>query len=90
MLVPLPYEPSAKIPRARTPQAPLMPWTLTAPTGSSTLMIFSQEQALQITRIPAMPPMAQAPQVLTNSHGAVIATRPASRPLHMKLGSGLP
>ena len=36
-----------------------------------------------------MPPMITADTLLTNAHGAVIATRPASRPLAIMLGIGL-
>src|SRR6201993_1080032 len=39
---------------------------------------------------PATAPMMTAPNELTNAHGAVMATRPASMPLHIMAGSGLP
>ena len=42
------------------------------------------------TRIPATAPMMNAAAGLTNAHGAVIATNPASKPLQSIEGSGLP
>jgi hypothetical protein len=43
-----------------------------------------------ITSTPAIAPMMNAPTGVTNAHGAVIATRPASMLLHIIVGSGLP
>ena len=40
--------------------------------------------------MPAMKPMMTAPSEFTNAQGAVMATRPASRPLQSIVGSGLP
>jgi len=37
-----------------------------------------------------MMPMTMAAHGCTNAHGAVIATRPASMPLHIMPGSGFP
>src|SRR5205823_2392042 len=70
-----------------TPQAPLAPWMLIAPTGSST-PILSKKKQLRTTSTPATRPMMNAPIGLTNAHGAVIATSPASRALHIMPGSG--
>src|SRR5437867_13390227 len=83
----MPYFPSAKSPTASTPQAPLAPCTLIAPTGSST-PILSKKKTLRQTSTPATAPIQNAPSGLTNAHGAVIATRPASSPLHIMAGSG--
>jgi hypothetical protein len=74
----------------RQPKAPQVPWTLTAPTGSSTLSTFSTNRTLQITSTPAMPPMIAAPTGVTKALGAVMATAPARRPLQPIVGSGLP
>jgi hypothetical protein len=81
--------PSANNPTASTPQAPLAPWTLMAPTGSS-IFSLSKKLTLTMTSTPATRPMMKAPTGLTNAHGAVMATRPASMLLHIMLGSGLP
>src|SRR5262245_63534991 len=43
-----------------------------------------------MTSTPAMQPMAAAPAGVTKAQGAVIATRPASMPLTIIPGSGLP
>ncbi len=48
------------------------------------------KKAAATTRTPAMPPMSTAETLLTNAHGAVIATSPASKPLTIMPGSGLP
>jgi hypothetical protein len=42
------------------------------------------------TSTPAIVPISTAAGAVTNAHGAVIATRPASSPLAIMLGSGLP
>src|SRR4051794_23826256 len=84
---PAPYVPSANSPSAIRPHAPLTPWTLMAPTGSS-IPIFSKNNTAQMTMTPATPPIRNAAHGATKAHGAVIATRPASMPLHIMLGSG--
>src|SRR5215469_14085151 len=84
---PAPYFPLAKIPKEITPQSPLTPCTEIAPTGSSTPTL-SQKNTLSTTITPAMAPITAAAQLDTNAHGAVIATRPASMPLHIMEGSG--
>ena len=52
--------------------------------------ILSQKKTLQMTSTPAIAPMMNAPTGVTNAHGAVMATRPASMLLHIIEGSGLP
>ena len=47
-------------------------------------------EQLSTTNIPATRPMMQAPTVLTKPLGAVIATKPASRPLPLIDASTLP
>ena len=61
-----------------------------APTGSSTLSLRSTKNTASMTRTPAMMPMTIAIAGDTNAHGAVMATRPASMPLAIMPGSGLP
>ena len=56
--------------------------------GSST-PTFSKKKTLITTSTPAITPMSTAAQGSTNAQGAVIATRPASMPLHIIVGSGL-
>src|SRR5438093_11614365 len=58
-----------------------------APTGSSTPTL-SQKITLQITSTPDTAPMTNAAHGCTKAHGAVIATSPASMPLHIIVGSG--
>ena len=87
---PSPYVPSAKRPRLRTPQAPHVPCTEIAPTGSSTLSERSTKNTDQHTSTPATAPITNAQKLETNAHGAVMATRPASMPLINIEGSGLP
>src|SRR3989442_1847580 len=60
-----------------------------APIGSS-IFILSQNRTLQMTSTPATAPIRNADHGVTKAHGAVIATRPASIPLHIIEGSGLP
>jgi len=43
-----------------------------------------------MTRTPATAPMRIADGAVTNAQGAVMATRPASMPLHIMLTSGAP
>jgi hypothetical protein len=66
------------------------PWTETAPTGSSTLSTRSTKTMPPTTRTPPIIPMMAAPIGVTNAQGAVMATSPASVPLAVMDGSGLP
>src|SRR5450755_4163202 len=77
------------MPTDHTPHRPHTPWTEMAPTQSS-IPLASQNQTLTTTSTPAIAPMITAAQGATNAHGAVIATRPASMPLHDIEMSGLP
>ena len=77
------------MPVAMTPHRPLTPWTEIAPTGSSTLRRSKNATATQ-TRTPATAPMKLAAMGPTKPEGAVIATRPASMPLTIMPGFGLP
>src|SRR4030081_154003 len=61
-----------------------------APTGSSTLAMLSKNHTAQHTSTPAMRPMMTDDRGLTKPLGAVMATSPASRPLAVMVGSGLP
>src|SRR4029453_5844287 len=61
-----------------------------APTGSSIRMTVSMNTAAQQTSTPDTAPMKNAQKLDTKPQGAVIATRPASMPLTIMLGSGLP
>src|SRR5688572_1952668 len=85
-----PYLPLAKMPTASTPNVPQTPWTEMAPTGSSIFALRSQKYTASTTSTPAMQPMTAAAHGSTNAHGAVMATRPASMPLAIIAGSGLP
>src|SRR6478735_7488178 len=85
----MPYVPSANNPTASTPNAPHTPCTEIAPHGSSTPRR-SKNPTLATTSQPAMPPMMIDAHGATNAHGAVIATRPASMPLHDIEMSGFP
>src|SRR5262249_9710943 len=85
---PAPYSPVAKMPTDTTPQRPFVPCTDIGPTGSSTPRA-SRKKTLSTTRTPATAPIMTAPIGLTNALGAVIATRPASIPLHIIVVSGL-
>src|SRR6266436_5458154 len=58
-----------------------------APTQSS-MPFLSKKKTDSTTRTPAMRPSQKAPPALTNAHGQVIATKPASMPLHIMEGSG--
>ena len=87
---PSPYLPSAKRPSDSTPQAPLTPWTEMAPTGSSTFSVPSTKNTATQTSTPEMAPISIDTGAVTNAQGAVIATRPASMPLAIMLGSGFP
>src|SRR5476649_1651186 len=85
-----PYVPSANIPTETAPNQPQYPCTDTAPHGSSTLRTRSLKSTPKDTMMPARAPMRTAEFGPTNAHGAVIATRPASMPLHAIVMSGLP
>src|SRR3954464_13190635 len=61
-----------------------------APTGPSTLSLRSMKYTASTTMMPAMMPMTAAAHGSTKAHGAVMATRPASMPLAIMAGSGLP
>src|SRR5882724_339251 len=89
-LNPSPYEPLANRPKDSTPQAPHVPCTLEAPTGSSILRVFSMNIAETTTSTPATAPIKTACGAPTNAHGAVMATSPASMPLASHVGSGFP
>src|ERR1700676_1771179 len=69
---------------------PHVPWTETAPTGSSTCITRSTKATERQTRTPAMSPMITEPTGFTNPEGAVIATRPARNPLPVIEASGFP
>ena len=60
-----------------------------APTGSS-MPWRSKKNTDSTMMIAARLPMTAAAQGCTNAQGAVIATRPASMPLTIMPGSGLP
>src|SRR5437868_1125198 len=60
-----------------------------APTGSS-MPLRSQKKTDQSLMSPAMRPMSTAAHGATKAQGPVMATRPASMPLHIIEGSGLP
>src|SRR5690242_9905907 len=61
-----------------------------APQGSSTLAMWSKNHTPAQTRNPAISPMSAAAHGDTKADGAVIATSPASIPLHDIEMSGLP
>src|SRR5215471_17125941 len=61
-----------------------------APHGSSILATRSKNSTLQHTSAPAIIPMTTEAHGATNAQGAVIATSPASMPLHDIEMSGLP
>src|ERR1700739_4642189 len=58
-----------------------------APTASS-IPILSKKNTDSTTRMPAIRPIQNAPPALTKAHGQVMATNPASMPLHIIEGSG--
>src|SRR4051794_10483305 len=78
------------MPTHNTPQMPFTPWTDQAPTGSSIFSFRSVTHTDSIVKMAAVEPMTAAAHGCTNAHGAVMATRPASMPLAIMLGSGLP
>src|SRR5580704_1702483 len=78
------------MPTHTAPSHPQYPCTETAPQGSSTFSTRSLNRTPPHTRQPASIPMIVADVGATNAHGAVIATNPASIPLHAMVMSGLP
>src|SRR5256886_10400891 len=72
------------------PHSPLTPCTEIAPTGSSMRSRRSTKKTATHTSTPAIPPISTADGAVTNAHGAVMATSPASVPLANIEGSGLP
>ena len=72
------------------PQAPLAPWTATAPTGSSMWHLRSRNSTTTTTSTPATAPMTMEPRPETVLHPAVMATRPAREALRHMDTSGLP
>src|SRR5277367_2304885 len=78
------------MPTQTAPSQPQYPCTETAPQGSSTFSTRSLNSTPPQTREPASVPMMTAEVGDTNAQGAVIATRPASIPLHAIVMSGLP
>src|SRR5690606_28017862 len=69
------------------PHVPQTPWTEMAPTGAST-RTRSKNLTEPTTMAPPMAPMSTATGVVTVPTGAVIDTRPASRPLAAMETSG--
>src|SRR5580658_11277235 len=78
------------MPTLTAPSQPQYPCTEIAPQGSSILSVRSLKSTPAQTSIPARMPITVAEVGDTNAHGAVIATRPASIPLHAMVTSGLP
>ena len=78
--------------RARcTPQMPLTPCTEIAPTGSSILQHVLEEDRPRADEDAGDARRSRRRAIgLTKPDGAVIATRPASMPLTIMPGSGLP
>src|SRR5579883_138573 len=78
------------MPTHTAPNQPQYPWTDIAPHGSSIFSTRSLNSTPTHTITPAMMPMITDEFGETNAHGAVIATSPASIPLHAIVTSGLP
>ena len=78
------------MPTHSTPKVPHTPWTEMAPTGSSILNRFSMTSTDSITKTPAIRPMTADHPGRVKAQGAVMATSPASMPLAIIPGSGLP
>src|SRR5690349_22610840 len=78
------------MPTQTAPSQPQKPCTEIAPHGSSILVTRSLKSTPKQTTTPARTPMTMAEVGDTNAHGAVIATSPASMPLHAIVISGLP
>src|SRR5437879_11776499 len=71
------------------PHNPLTPCTEIAPTGSSMRSLPAMKNTATQTNTPAIPPITTADGAVTNAHGAVMATNPASVPVAIVEGSGL-
>src|SRR5438552_7509722 len=78
------------MPTDTAPNQPQNPWTEIAPQGSSILSTRLFKRTPRETMIPATIPIMTAEVGDTNAHGAVIATSPASIPLHAIVMSGFP
>src|SRR5580700_12115958 len=78
------------MPTHTAPSHPQYPCTETAPQGSSMRSTRSLKRTPPQTSDPAINPMITEDVGETNAHGAVIATNPASMPLHAIVMSGLP
>src|SRR6185369_6487385 len=78
------------MPTQTAPSQPQKPCTEIAPQGSSILVTRSLNSTPKQTRIPARTPIITDDVGVTNAHGAVIATNPASMPLQAMVTSGLP
>src|SRR5580693_4809493 len=78
------------MPTLTAPSQPQYPCTEIAPQGSSILSVRSLKRTPAQTSSPARMPITVAEVGDTNAQGAVIATRPASIPLHAMVTSGLP
>src|SRR6202041_704272 len=78
------------MPTLTAPSQPQYPCTEIAPQGSSILSVRSLKRTPAQTNSPARMPITVADVGDTNAHGAVIATKPASIPLHAMVTSGLP
>src|SRR5580765_2450223 len=78
------------MPTQTAPSHPQNPWTEIAPQGSSILVTRSLNRTPKQTTVPARMPMTTEEVGDTNAQGAVIATKPASIPLHAIVMSGLP
>ena len=74
-------------PSASVPHTPLTKWTESAPTGSS-ILILSKNSTANTTSTPATKPITAPAPMVTNAHGAVIATKPARQPLRIIERSG--
>ncbi len=80
---------TAKSPQARVPQTPDIPWTATAPIGSS-MPIFSTQITPKTAMNPEPMPITIAAQGATKPEAAVIATSAPSAPFSIIEMSGLP
>src|SRR5579871_3899105 len=78
------------MPTETAPSHPQYPCTEIAPQGSSTLSTRSLKRTPPHTRRPARAPMTTEEVGDTKAQGAVMATSPASIPLHAMVISGLP
>src|SRR5579863_7622017 len=78
------------MPTLTAPSQPQYPCTEIAPQGSSILRTRSLKRTPAQTKEPARIPMIVAEVGDTNAQGAVIATSPASIPLHAIVISGFP